>query len=245
MTGQTDVRELLERAQHGDSSAYDQVIRENTRLVHAIVRRFADRGAEYEDLFQIGCIGLIKAVRNFDLDYGVRFSTYAVPMIMGEVRRYLRDDSLVKVSRSTKEQAYKIMQAQEELRRTLGRSPTMEELARHLGMPREEISYALEALVAPISLDAPLSSEDTEGTSPLQLLHDGSAQEEETVNHILLSQLLQTLSERERLIVTMRYFQDKTQAEIASRLGVSQVQVSRLESRILARLRELAGIETA
>lgn len=244
MSAGENTRELLQRIHEGDTEAFDRIVSENMRLVHAVVRRFADRGVEYEDLFQIGCIGLIKAVQHFDMGYDVRFSTYAVPVIMGEIRRHLRDDGPVKVSRSIREQAYRIMRTQEAMRLEMGRSPRLEEVASRMQLSREDIAFALEALAAPVSLDTPVSREE-DAPSMLQQLSDESAQEERTVDGILLRQLLDSLEGRERTIVTMRYFEDRTQAEVARTLGVSQVQVSRLESRILARLRRLAAGDSA
>ena len=222
--------DLIVRAQGGDEEAQERLVVCNAPLVRSIVRKFAGRGAEYEDLYQIGCLGLVKAIRNFDTGYHVRFSTYAVPMIAGEIKRFLRDDGMIKVSRSLKELAAKAASVQAALLAKTGQEPGVNQVAEAMGAEPEDIAMALEAVRPHISIYEPAFGEDSD---PL----DG---EEQALNRVLLKELLGILDARERQIILLRYFSDKTQSEIAAMLGVSQVQVSRLESRILQKLREKA-----
>lgn len=228
---------LLALAQQGDEDAQAELVEKNLALVKSIVRKFLGRGAEFEDLYQIGCVGLVKAIRNFNSGYGVQFSTYAVPMIAGEIKRFLRDDGLVKVSRPLKELAARAAAAEETLRRTLGREPTIGEVAKAAGAPPEEVVFARDAARGCVSLSEPLYEE--EGAS----LIDRIPAKEETgavIDRLLLQELLSELEPRERQIILLRYFKDQTQSQIAAVLGVSQVQVSRLESRILQKMRRRA-----
>ncbi len=236
-----EIRELLIRSKAGDSFAREKLVNCNLKLVFNIVRRFQNRGHELEDLFQIGCIGLMKAVDKFDLSYEVKFSTYAVPMIVGEIRRFLRDDSPVKVSRSVKETAYKIQHVRELLTARLGREPSISEVASELGLPREEIVNAMEATQSPASIYETLHQEDGD---PIYLLDQLKGEENGDVpwlESLAVKELLDNLPERDRNIISWRFFEDKTQSEIAVRLGLSQVQVSRLERQALKRLKELLG----
>lgn len=234
-----EMRDLLVRAKAGDTYARDKLVNCNLKLVFNLVKRFQNRGYELEDLFQIGCIGLMKAIDKFDLSYDVKFSTYAVPMIVGEIRRFLRDDNPVKVSRSVKETAYKVQQVREMLTARLGREPAVGEVAAELGLSREEVVNALEAAQAPTSIYETLHQDDGD---PIYLLdqlkgeEDGDAPWLETIS---VKQLLNNLPERDRLIIVWRFFEDKTQSDIAGRLGLSQVQVSRLERQALKKLKEL------
>ncbi|MCL6559153.1 MAG: RNA polymerase sporulation sigma factor SigF [Firmicutes bacterium] len=234
-----EMRELLTRAKAGDTYARDKLVNCNLKLVFNLVKRFQNRGYELEDLFQIGCIGLMKAIDKFDLSYDVKFSTYAVPMIVGEIRRFLRDDNPVKVSRSVKETAYKVQQIREMLTARLGREPAVGEVAAELGLSREEVVNALEAAQTPTSIYETLHQDDGD---PIYLLdqlkgeEDGDAPWLETIS---VEQLLNSLPERDRLIIAWRFFEDKTQSDIARRLGLSQVQVSRLERQALKKLKEL------
>lgn len=245
---------LIERSQAGDKEAREILIEENLGLVRHIVKRFIGRGYDAEDLFQIGCIGLIKAIDKFDLEFQVRFSTYAVPMIQGEIKRFLRDDGMVKVSRTLKENGWKIRQAAQKLSQIYGREATLQELSVETELSVEDIVMALDANVEVESIYKSVYQSDgneiylvdqvvSGGNGAAAGLHrdDGDAEKEGILNHILLEQLLATLSETERELIRMRYFQDKTQVEVAKTLGISQVQVSRMEKRILLRLRREVG----
>lgn len=234
-----EMRELLKRAQNGDTQARERLVNCNLKLVFNLVRRFQNRGYDLEDLFQIGCIGLMKAIDKFDLNYDVRFSTYAVPMIVGEIRRFLRDDNPVKVSRSVKETAYRIQQIREHLTGRLGREPAIGEVAAELGIPREEVVTALEAAQAPASIYETLHQDDGDPIFLLDQLSDLDGSEVPWLDRIAINQLLESLPERDRKIITWRFFEDRTQADIARRLGLSQVQVSRLERQALKKLKEL------
>ena len=228
---------LISQAKQGDKEARDVLIQENLGLVRHIVKRFVNRGYEMEDLFQIGTIGLIKAIDKFDMEYGVQFSTYAVPLIMGEIKRFLRDDGLVKVSRTLKENGYKIRQAEEKISHTKGHNATLEELAEATGFSREEIVLAMEANTEVESIYKPVYQSDGSEIYLVDQIADKENDKEKLLNHIMLTELLDELDEKERELITLRYFQDKTQVEVAKKLGVSQVQVSRLEKKILIRMR--------
>lgn len=234
-----EMKELLVKAQAGDDYARDKLINCNLKLVFNLVRRFQNRGYELEDLFQIGCIGLIKAIDKFDTSYEVKFSTYAVPMIVGEIRRFLRDDSPVKVSRSLKETAYKIQQTREILIAKLNREPTVGEIATELGLSREEVVNALEAAQAPTSIYETLHQDEGDPIYLLDQLRDKENTDAVWLDKLSVKELLNKLSERDRQIIAWRFFEDKTQSEIALRLGLSQVQVSRLERQALKKLKEI------
>lgn len=250
---------LIERSQAGDKEARGTLIEENLGLVRHIVKRFAGRGYDMEDLFQIGCIGLMKAIDKFDLHYEVRFSTYAVPMIQGEIKRFLRDDGMVKVSRTLKENGWKIKQAAERLSQEYGRDATLQELSEATGLETEDIVMALDANVEVESIYKSVYQSDGNeiylvdqvvgvtggaGCSGMgqAVVNTGGAcedaEKEKVLNHMLLEQLLGHLDDRERELISMRYFQDKTQVEVAKHMGISQVQVSRMEKRILLQMRQ-------
>lgn len=229
---------LILQAKQGDKEARDVLIQENLGLVRHIVKRFAGRGYDMEDLFQIGTIGLMKAIDKFDTDYGVQFSTYAVPLIMGEIKRFLRDDGLVKVSRNLKENGYRIRQAEEMISHREGRSATLEELAEATSLTKEEIVLALEANAEVESIYKPVYQSDGSQIYLVDQIADKENEKEKLLNHMLLKKLLDELDEKEREIITLRYFQDKTQTEVAKKLGVSQVQISRLEKKILIHMRQ-------
>ena len=242
---------LIAKSQAGDKGAREILIEKNLGLVRSVVRRFAGRGYDLEDLFQIGTIGLMKSIDKFDLKLGVKFSTYAVPMIIGEIRRFLRDDGMMKVSRTLKENGLKVKIARQKLLVVLGREATLEEIERESGLNREEIITAIEAGGEVESIYAAMTQKDgsemylvdrvvrsEEGSIGKSISTGEDEEKEALLNHMLLEQLLATLSEGERELIRMRYFQDKTQTQIATVLGVSQVQVSRLEKKILGRLRE-------
>ncbi|MDO4679437.1 MAG: SigF/SigG family RNA polymerase sporulation sigma factor [Blautia sp.] len=228
---------LIGRSHQGDKEARDTLFEENTGLIYSVAKRFLGRGVDMEDLFQIGSIGLLKAVDHFDLSFDVRFSTYAVPMIAGEIKRYLRDDGLLKVSRSLKENCARIYQLREELERTLDREPTLEELAGECGMSMEELVLAMESGAEVESLHKTIYQGEGNEISLMDKLPEKVNGQEVLLDRILLEEILGSLDARERRLIYMRYFQEKTQTEIAGELGISQVQVSRLEKRILKNLR--------
>ncbi len=229
-------RELLTRAHSGDKKAREQLITGNLKLILSVIRRFAARGENPDDLFQVGCIGLIKAIDNFDVTLEVRFSTYAVPMIIGEIRRYLRDNNSVRVSRSLKDIAYKAMQAKEALTAKLGREPTIEQISKELEMKKEEVVLALEAIVEPVSLYEPVYSDGGDTIYVLDQVGDKN-DDENWIDEILFKQSMRNLPERERAIINLRFFQGKTQTEVANEIGISQAQVSRLEKGALERIK--------
>ncbi len=236
--------ELIQRAQSGDKEARDRLVSENLGLVHTIVRRFEHRGHDREELFQIGCIGLMKAIDHFDLTLQLAFSTYAVPLIMGEIRRFLRDDGMVKISRSLKENGYKISKARQMLSGELGREPSLLEISVITELTVEEIVLAMEANKEVESIYQPVYG--SEGDELLLIDQLGSAgdalkeepEKEAVLNEIVIEQLMKLLDEKERELIRLRYFEEKTQCEVAKRLNMSQVQVSRLERKILMKLRE-------
>nr|WGD68855.1 RNA polymerase sporulation sigma factor SigF [Bacillus subtilis] len=231
-----EVKELIKQSQNGDQQARDLLIEKNMRLVWSVVQRFLNRGYEPDDLFQIGRIGLLKSVDKFDLTYDVRFSTYAVPMIIGEIQRFIRDDGTVKVSRSLKELGNKIRRAKDELSKTLGRVPTVQEIADHLEIEAEDVVLVpQEAVRAPSSIHETVYENDGDPITLLDQIADNS--EEKWFDKIALKEAISDLEEREKLIVYLRYYKDQTQSEVAERLGISQVQVSRLEKKILKQIK--------
>ncbi len=234
--------ELLERYRQGDDSAAGAIVEQNMGLVYSVVKRFLNRNHEAEDLIQIGAIGLIKAVKKFDDAFGVQFSTYAVPMIAGEIKRFLRDDGAVKVSRSIKETAIKGRRAEEELRKRLGRNPGIKEISEECNIPEDELMQAFGAAVAPESLQAGIGDKDDEHSVKFIEMLISDDTEEKIVDRVFLKEVLSKLPERERRIIIMRYFRGKTQSEIAETIGVSQVQVSRIEKKALIKLREAAEV---
>ncbi len=229
---------LIKKSHQGDEKAREQLVKENTGLVWCVVKRFCGRGTEAEDLFQIGCIGLIKAIDKFDLSFHVKFSTYAVPMISGEIKRFLRDDGMIKVSRSLKELAYKAYLEKEKLQELTGREPGIEELAAHLQVEKEELAMAIESGGEIESLYKPVYQKDGNEIQLLDKITEEVGKEEEIVNQLFVKQLLDELEKEERQLLYMRYFADKTQNEVGQELGISQVQVSRQEKRILKALRK-------
>jgi RNA polymerase sporulation-specific sigma factor len=231
-----EIKELIRRSQEGDQEARDEIIEKNMRLVWSVVQRFLNRGYEPDDLFQIGCIGLLKSVDKFDLSYDVKFSTYAVPMIIGEIQRFIRDDGTVKVSRSLKETGNKIRKAKDELSKKYGRAPTVTELADYLNISPEDVILAQDASRSPTSIHETVYENDGD---PITLLDQITDQNTTSwFDKIALKKAIEELDERERLIVYLRYYKDQTQSEVASRLGISQVQVSRLEKKILQQIKE-------
>jgi RNA polymerase sporulation-specific sigma factor len=226
-----EIKLLIKRSQEGDQHARDTIVEKNMRLVWSVVQRFLNRGYEADDLFQIGSIGLLKSVDKFDLSYDVRFSTYAVPMIIGEIQRFIRDDGTVKVSRSLKETGNKVRKAKDELSKSLGRTPTINEVAQYLEVAVEDVIMAQDAVRAPQSIHETVYENDGDPITLLDQISDHA--ESKWFDKIALNDIMDKLDERERLIVYLRYFKDQTQSEVAERLSISQVQVSRLEKKIL------------
>lgn len=235
-----DTMVLIERSHHGDKKAREQLVEKNMGLVWSIVKRFAGRGTDMEDLFQIGAMGLIKAIDKFDISFDVKFSTYAVPMIAGEIKRFLRDDGIVKVSRTLKENCWKIKRETENFRQQTGREPTLEELSAITALAKEEIAQALESSAEVESIYKTIPQKDGSEVCLLDRMEGQSQGEgmQQLLNRVVLEQLLEELPDMERSLIVMRYLQEKTQSEVACVLGVSQVQVSRLEKKILRQMRE-------
>lgn len=230
--------ELIKESQDGDSRAREQLVEENIGLIWSIVKRFSNRGYDLDDIFQIGSIGLLKAIDKFDLSYEVKFSTYAVPMILGEIKRFLRDDGMIKVSRSLKEIANKVRINKEILNKRLGREPTIEEISEEIGITVEEIVMALESNSEVESLYKTIHQGDGHPIFLIDKLEKNTDESTRMIDKIALRQVIEQLSPKEMELITLRYFQDKTQTEIAKRIGISQVQVSRLEKKILSQIRE-------
>lgn len=235
---QVEMDALLRRAQAGDEDAREKLIEGNLRLVLSVIQRFDKRGENPDDLFQVGCIGLIKAISNFDPDKQVRFSTYGVPMIAGEVRRYLRDNSVIRVSRSIRDVAYRVLQCKEALITRLGREPTLEEISKELEIPLEEVSRALDAVCAPASLYDPVYSDGGDPLTVMDQVRDTRNTDEQWTERIALREAISTLGEREKRILALRFFDGKTQMEVASEVGISQAQVSRLEKNAISSIRK-------
>lgn len=234
-----DTLALLKQAHEGDKKARDTLTEANLGLVWSIVRRFANRGADLEDLFQIGSIGLLKAIDKFDFSYEVRFSTYAVPVITGEIKRYLRDDGMIKVSRTLKETAMKAYQVKERLEQEQGKEPSLAEIAQELDATKEELVMALEAGTEVESLQQTIYRSDGNDILLMDKIEEQENRQETLLNHMLLEQLMGTLGEKEKKLIYLRYFREKTQTVIAQEMGMTQVQVSRMEKRILENLRKL------
>ncbi len=238
----TGVYNLIEKAKKGDSKARAQIVEKNVGLVWSVVRRFQNRGYEADDLFQIGCIGLIKAINKFNNSFNVKFSTYAVPMIIGEIKRFIRDDGIVKVSRSLKETSNKARITREIMSKELGREPSVNEMALRMNIPAEELVMALEAGWTPESLYSAVAEGDNAPVLLIDRIENGdNSSEGELIDKIALRQVLETLAPREKQIIFLRYFKEKTQLQIASMLGISQVQVSRIEKKILEEIRKKIG----
>ena len=228
---------LLRRVKEGDMEARDELIKGNLRLVLSVIQRFTNRGENADDLFQVGCIGLIKAIDHFDMNHGVRFSTYGVPMIIGEIRRYLRDNNSIRVSRSLRDTAYKAMQVKEKMIAANDREPTVEEIAEKLDISREEVVVALESVVTPVSLYEPVFSNGGDTIYVMDQIGDNN-DDNNWLDEIALKEAIKNLSERERNILSLRYFKGKTQMEVASEIGISQAQVSRLEKTALDKVKK-------
>lgn len=235
----SEMMELIAKAQMGDSAAKERLVKCNIGLVRSVLKGFTNRGYDTEDLFQIGCIGLIKAIDKFDTSYDVKFSTYAIPMIIGEIKRFLRDDGMIKVSRSLKQTNIKVRYAKESLTNKLGREPTVQEIADELAIDREEIVMAMDSNYQPEYLHDVIHEKDGAPLFLIDRISDDSEDEEDIIDNILLKELLNKLSPRDRQVIVFRYFKDKTQVEVAKMLNISQVQVSRIEKRILEEMRKM------
>ncbi|GAA0807422.1 RNA polymerase sporulation sigma factor SigF [Clostridium sp. AF19-22AC] len=233
---------LIRQSHDGDKKAREQLVEENVGLIWCVVKRFYGRGTDAEDLFQIGSIGLLKAIDKFDLSYDVKFSTYAVPMISGEIKRFLRDDGMIKVSRSLKELSYKIFQTREALIAKLDREPTLEELAETMEVDKEEIVQAMEAGGEVESLYKPIHQKEGNEIRLVDKLEEKDRKEDKILDHMLLKQLLESLDKEERQLIYLRYFADETQTQVGKKLGISQVQVSRMEKRIIENMRKLGTV---
>ena len=232
------MRELFEALKKGDRTAREKLVNGNLRLVLSVVQRFSNRGELLDDLFQVGCIGLMKAIDNFDLEQNVKFSTYAVPMIIGEIRRYLRDNNPIRVSRSLRDIAYRALQMREVLVSRNGREPSINEIAQELSLPREEIVFALDAIQEPISLFEPIYHDAGDPIFVMDQIGDDQNHDAQWLESIAVQEALQKLSDREKLILTLRFFEGKTQMEVAEEIGISQAQVSRLEKVALNHMRK-------
>ena len=233
-----EMRKLFVKVQQGDKEAREDLIQGNLRLVLSVIQRFSNRGEYVDDLFQVGCIGLIKAIDNFDLGQNVRFSTYAVPMIIGEIRRYLRDNNPVRVSRSLRDTAYKALQARERLLAEKSREPTIQEIAEKLVIPQEQVVFALDAIQEPISLFEPIYNDGGDPILVMDQISDDKTNDDIWLEEISIKEALVRLGEREKLILSMRFFEGKTQMEVAEEIGISQAQVSRLEKAALKHMKK-------
>lgn len=230
--------QLIERARSGDKSALDNLVQINMPLVSVISKKFLNRGYEYDDIFQIGCMGLVKAINNFDAKYNVKFSTYAVPMIMGEIKRFIRDDGIIKVSRSIKNTARKLHYDREKLSKMLNREPTIDELSKYSGLGVEEIIFATESSCGPQYLYDTIHQDDGAPVLLIDKISEKTEEDKELIDKLALKEVLRNLDVKSRQIIMLRYFKDKTQIQVAKMLGISQVQVSRIEKRVLKTMRE-------
>ena len=229
---------LLHRAKDGDAAAREKLVEGNLRLVLSVIQRFSGRGENADDLFQVGCVGLLKAIDNFDTSQNVRFSTYGVPMIAGELRRFLRDHSAIRVSRSMRDTAYKVLQAKERLTAADGREPSIEAIARELGIPRQEVVFAMEAISDPVSLYDPVYSDGGESACVMDQIGDTRNTDEQWLEQIALQEAVKRLDSREKHILALRFYDGRTQMEVAKEVGISQAQVSRLEKNAISRIKK-------
>ena len=229
--------ELLKKARAGDKAAREELIRGNLRLVLSVIQKFTGRGENADDIFQVGCIGLIKAIDNFNLDLGVMFSTYGVPMIVGEIRRYLRDNSPLRVSRSIRDTAYKVLQMKEKLMSETQREPTVDEISAALGIKREEVVVAMDAVVDPVSLYEPIYNESGDAVCGMDQIGDTKNTDESWLEQIAISEAISRLSDREKHILSLRFYEGKTQMQVAQEVGISQAQVSRLEKNAINQIK--------
>lgn len=230
--------ELFVKIKKGDKQAREEFVQGNLRLVLSVIQRFNNRGENVDDLFQVGCIGLIKAIDNFDLSQNVQFSTYAVPMIIGEIRRYLRDNNAIRVSRSLKDIAYKALYTKEKLTNKNSKEPTVEEIAKELDLPKEDVVFALDAIADPVSLFEPIYHDGGEAIFVMDQVKDDKNNDENWLEGVAISEAMKHLGEREKRILNLRFFQGRTQMEVADEIGISQAQVSRLEKSALKHMRK-------
>ncbi|HBC97013.1 MAG TPA: RNA polymerase sporulation sigma factor SigG [Clostridium sp.] len=232
-----EMKELLIKMQQGDDKAREKFIKGNLRLVLSVIQRFNNRGENVDDLFQVGCIGLMKAIDNFDLSQNVKFSTYAVPMIIGEIRRYLRDNNSIRVSRSLRDIAYRALQVRDRLIRENNKEPTISQIAKELQIPREEVVFALDAIQDPVSLFEPIYHDDGDAIYVMDQISDTKNADENWLENIAIKEAMKKLNDREKLILNLRFFDGRTQMEVADEIGISQAQVSRLEKTALRHMR--------
>ena len=235
---ESEKEKIFERVKQGDAQARQEYIYGNLRLVLSVIQRFTNRGENIDDIFQVGCIGLIKAIDNFDTSHGVKFSTYAVPMIIGEVRRYLRDYSAIRVSRSLRDTAYKALQAKEKLTAANNKEPTPEEIAKELDMDKADVVFAVEAIQTPVSLFEPVYHDGADTLFVMDQVSDEKNTDEAWLENLALKEAMKRLNDRERYIIKLRFFKGKTQMEVANEIGISQAQVSRLEKGALKNMRK-------
>ena len=235
---QTETDALLRRVKEGDQGARQKLIEGNLRLVLSVIHKFVGRGENVDDLFQVGCVGLIKAIDHFDISQPVRFSTYGVPMIIGEIRRYLRDNSAIRVSRSMRDTAYRVLQVRERLISEHQKEPTVEQIAKELDIPREEVVFAMDAIVDPVSLYEPIYSDGGDALCVMDQVRDSSNTDESWIDRIALKEAVRKLDDRERKILSLRFYEGKTQMEVSNEIGISQAQVSRLEKGAINTIRK-------
>ena len=233
-----EIMELLKRSQQGDDDAREALVAGNLRLVLSVIQRFMNRGENADDLFQVGCIGLMKAIDNFDTSLNVRFSTYGVPMIIGEIRRYLRDNSAIRVSRSVRDTAYKVMQVKEKLQNEKQREPTVDEIAKALDIRREEVVAAMDAVLDPVSLYEPIYTDGGEAVCGMDQIGDTKNTDESWLEQIAISEAIDRLGDREKHILNLRFYEGKTQMQVAAEVGISQAQVSRLEKNAINQIKK-------
>ena len=236
---QEETKELFKKMKSGDKDAREKLINGNLRLVLSVIQRFCGRGENADDLFQVGCVGLIKAIDNFDTSLDIQLSTYGVPMIIGEVRRYLRDNNMVRVSRSVRDLAYKVLQAKEKLTKETGKEPTIDEIAKELNVEKEEIVLSLDAIQDPVSLQEPVFNDGTDNLSIMDQVKDKKNTDEMWAENITMNEALKKLTDKERMIIDKRFFLGRTQMEVAEEIGISQAQVSRLEKTALEHMKRL------
>lgn len=238
-----EMTRLMARAKKGDQAARNALVEGNLRLVLSVIQRFSSSGENPDDLFQVGCIGLLKAVQNFDPSLGVRFSTYGVPMISGEIRRFLRDSSPIRVSRGLRDTAYRVLQVREAMRKERQKEPTMEEIAQALALPLEEVNYAMDAIASPVSLHDPIYSDGGDPLTVMDQVRDTKNTDEAWIEHIALREAIKKLGEREKRILALRFYDGRTQMEVAGEVGISQAQVSRLEKNAISQIRKAIAVQ--
>ena len=238
-----EMMELMARSKQGDQEARNALVEGNLRLVLSVIQRFSGSGESPDDLFQVGCIGLIKAITNFSMDYNVKFSTYGVPMIAGEVRRFLRDNSAIRVSRSLRDTAYRVLQAREAMMKDQQKEPTMEEIAEYLGLPAEEVNFAMDAIASPMSLYDPIYSDGGDPLTVMDQVKDNKNTDEKWIEHIALREAISQLGDREKRILALRFYDGRTQMEVAGEVGISQAQVSRLEKNAIEQIRKAIMVQ--